>query len=57
MGKNLKFFWYEEGYVRTASDKFTLKKVSKSIHLTNEASPKNVQSRGEEETGNILSFN
>lgn len=57
VGNHLKFFWYEEGYIRTASEKFSLKKVSKSIHLTNEAIQKNMKNYGEHETANKLSYN
>lgn len=46
VGNCLKFFWYEEGYIRTASEKFSNKKVSKSIHLTNDAIQKNLKSYG-----------
>jgi hypothetical protein len=34
----LKGYFYEEGYVRTSSQEFTLKNISnKMIHLTNDA--------------------
>ena len=47
MGGCLKFFWYDEGYIRTASEKFSLNKVAKSIHLTNDAIQKNMKNYGE----------
>lgn len=34
---SLCFYWYDQGYIRTASNKFTFKNTSKSIHLTNDA--------------------
>ncbi len=47
VGSSLKFYWYEEGYIRTASSKFSLSKTSKSIHLTNDAIQKNMKKYGE----------
>ena len=50
------FYWYDEGYVRTASDKFTLKNTSKSIHLTNDAVQKSLDNYDKYESANKLSY-
>ena len=35
---NLRVYWYEEGYIRTASKEFTIKNLkNRMIHLTNDA--------------------
>lgn len=52
----LKFYWYDEGYIRTASEKFTLKKSCKSIHLTNDAIQKNMKNYDKYEAANKLSY-
>jgi tubulin polyglutamylase TTLL1/tubulin monoglycylase TTLL3/8 len=56
VGKCLKFFWYEEGYIRTASEKFSTRKVSKSIHLTNDAVQKHMPNYDKYEPANKLSY-
>jgi tubulin polyglutamylase TTLL1/tubulin monoglycylase TTLL3/8 len=57
VGSCLKFYWYEEGYVRTASEKFTTKKVSKGVHLTNDAVQKHLPNYDKFEPANKLSYN
>jgi len=38
----LKFYWYEEGYIRTSSEYYDLSNLNDSfIHLTNDAIQKN----------------
>lgn len=53
---HLQAYFYEEGYLRTASKEFSLKSTDKYIHLTNDA----IQNKGEEygkyESGNKLSY-
>jgi len=40
----LKCYWYEEGYIRTASKSFTTKNIkNRTIHLTNDAIQKHSQ--------------
>ena len=35
---NIRGYWYEEGYIRTASKEFTTKNLkNRAIHLTNDA--------------------
>ena len=49
----LKGYWYEEGYIRTASREFTLKNVdNRIIHLTNDAIQKKGEEYGKFEDGN-----
>jgi tubulin--tyrosine ligase len=43
INRKIKGYWYEEGYIRTASEPFSFKKTDKMIHLTNDA----VQKHGE----------
>lgn len=41
----VKGYWFEEGYIRTASEEYTLEDVSnKLVHLTNDA----IQKKGKE---------
>jgi tubulin--tyrosine ligase len=56
IGPCLRFYWYEEGYVRTASRKFSMKGTAKGIHLTNDAVQKHLKHYGEHEPNNKLSF-
>ena len=37
INRRIRGYWYEEGYIRTASEPFSLKKTDKMIHLTNDA--------------------
>ena len=53
----MRAYWYEEGYIRTASEEFNLKDVSNQyIHLTNDAIQKFSDGYGKFESGNKLSF-
>ena len=52
-----KAYWYEEGYVRTSSNEFSLRDCrDPMIHLTNDAVQKNNESYGRYEKGNKLSY-
>lgn len=52
-----KAYWYEEGYVRTASSLFSLKTGKDLfIHLTNDAIQKHGEEYGKYEAGNKLSY-
>ena len=52
-----KFYWYEEGYIRTSSSEFSLKcNRDPLIHLTNDAIQKNTPDYGKYEKGNKLSY-
>lgn len=54
---HLKGYFYEEGYIRTSSREYTLKKISnKLIHLTNDAVQKKADDYGKYEVGNKVSF-
>lgn len=58
IGGNLRCYWYEEGYIRTASKEFTTKNLkNRMIHLTNDAVQKYSEAYGKHESGNKLSFN
>ena len=49
-------FWYQNGYVRTSSKRFSLDNLEASVHLTNDAVQKNYDDYGKFEIGNKLSF-
>ena len=49
-------YWYEEGYVRTASKAFDMNDNSRYIHLTNDAVQKHCADYGKYEVSNKLSF-
>lgn len=51
-----KVWWYQEGYVRTASKEFTLKSTNKFIHLTNDAIQSQSEDYGKFEPANKASF-
>ena len=52
-----KFFWYEEGYLRTASELYDLDNLKDTfVHLTNDAIQKNADNYGLYEEGNKLSY-
>lgn len=52
-----KFYWYDEGYIRTSSSEFSLKcNRDPLIHLTNDAVQKNTSDYGKYEKGNKLSY-
>lgn len=51
--RNLKAFWYKEGYIRTSSKDFSLKNLgNKLIHLTNDAIQKKSDDYGKFEPSN-----
>lgn len=53
----LKGYWYQEGYLRTASYEFSIKNLEKKcIHLTNDAVQKKDENYGKFERGNKISF-
>lgn len=52
-----KAYWFEEGYVRTSSSSFSLKRGSNLyVHLTNDAVQKNSEDYGKFEEGNKVSY-
>lgn len=54
---HLKGYFYEEGYIRTSSREYSLKKIgNKLIHLTNDAVQKKAEDYGKYEVGNKVSF-
>ena len=54
---NFKAYWYNEGYIRTSSSLYTLKRGSNIfIHLTNDAIQKNSQEYSKYEPGNKISY-
>ena len=53
----IKGYWYQEGYIRTASKEFSLINLTnKMIHLTNEAVQKKGDEFGKFEAGNKVYF-
>ena len=58
INNNLQGYFYQEGYLRTASKEFSLRTVhDKFAHLTNDAIQKNSEDYGKFESGNKLSYN
>ena len=54
---NMKGYFFEEGYLRTSSKKFSVNNIhNKFIHLTNDAVQKKSEDFGKYETANKLSF-
>jgi len=54
---NLELYFYEEGYLRTSCQKFTMDNVEdRNIHLTNWAVQKKAESYGEFEDANQMDF-
>lgn len=52
-----KGYWYQDGYIRTASKEFNMKNLAnKMIHLTNDAVQKKCEDYGKYEPGNKLSY-
>lgn len=52
-----KGYWYQDGYIRTASKEFNMKNLNnKFIHLTNDAVQKYHEDYGKFEPANKLSF-
>lgn len=52
----LKGYFYEDGYIRTSSTKYTSKSNDVFIHLTNDAVQKHAENFGKYESGNKLSY-
>lgn len=53
----MKFYWYEEGYIRTSSEIYDLENLADHfVHLTNDAIQKNGENYGLYEEGNKLSY-
>lgn len=54
---SIKAYWYPEGYIRTSSSPFTLKRGGNLfVHLTNDAIQKNSDEYGKYEKGNKISY-
>jgi hypothetical protein len=52
-----KGYWYQDGYIRTASKEFNMKNLSnRAVHLTNDSVQKKCEDYGKYESGNKLSF-
>jgi len=52
-----KGYWYQDGYIRTASKEFNMKNLNnKFIHLTNDAVQKHHEDYGKYEPANKLSY-
>lgn len=57
IGGVLKAYWYQEGYIRTASEPYQLQDLSDPmVHLTNDAIQKFGENYGKYEPGNKLSY-
>ena len=52
----LKAYFYEDGYIRTSSTKYTSKSNDAFIHLTNDAVQKHAENFGKYESSNKLSY-
>jgi tubulin monoglycylase TTLL3/8 len=52
----LKAYFYEDGYIRTSSTKYTSKTNDVFVHLTNDAVQKHADNFGKYESGNKLSY-
>ena len=52
----IKGYWYREGYVRTASQEYSLKHNSPGLHLTNDAVQKQLPNYGKHEQGNKVTY-
>jgi len=52
----IKAYYYQEGYLRTSSQEYSVSSLSKSIHLTNEAVQIMYNSFGKHEAGNKVSY-
>lgn len=53
---HLKAYFYEDGYIRTSSTKYTSKSNDAFIHLTNDAVQKHAENFGKYESSNKLSY-
>lgn len=49
-------YFYEEGYLRTTSYKYTTSNQNPFVHLTNDAVQKNCKDYGKYEQGNKISY-
>lgn len=47
-----KGYWYQDGYIRTSSNEYSLENMDKQIHLTNDAIQKKCEEYGKHESGN-----
>jgi len=54
---NMQAYWFKDGYFRTSCKEFSLKNMSRLVHLTNDAVQKNADEYGKFESGNKLSYN
>ena len=52
----LKLYFFQEGYLRTSSEAYSMESSDLYVHLTNNAVQKNSQTYGVHEDGNQLSF-
>lgn len=56
-GRDLKAYFFQEGYLRTSSREFSIADLdNKYVHLTNDAIQKKAADYGKYETGNKISF-
>lgn len=53
---HMKAFYYQEGYLRTSSKDYSVRDLSRSVHLTNEAVQIHSQDFGKHEAGNKVSY-
>ena len=53
----IKGYYYQEGYLRTSSQDYSVNVLSKSVHLTNEAVQIMYDNFGKHEAGNKISYN
>jgi len=53
----IKAYYYQEGYLRTSSKDYSVRDLSRSVHLTNEAVQIHNQDFGKHEAGNKVSYN
>lgn len=53
----IKAYWYQEGYIRTSSEKYDLEYLDNElVHLTNDAIQKHGEKYGKYEPGNKISY-
>jgi len=52
----IKGYFYEEGYIRTTSYKYSNKNQDSLVHLTNDAVQKHCKDYGKYEKGNKVSY-
>lgn len=57
IGDRIQGYFYQEGYIRTATKEFSLKKThDKFVHLTNDAIQKKSEDYGKFESANKMSY-